>query len=320
MLTVLGESVIDLVAQPDGASFVAHAGGSSLNVAVGAARLGCDVALLARLPSGAFGPVVRGHAERSGLRLDACPAAAEQASLAVVTTDAQGKPHFDFYLEGTADWQWTAAELADVPTGTTILHFGSIAAARSPGRVPVADLVRRLRASGDVLLSFDPNVRPAVMDTDAPAAIEDLASLAHVVKVSDDDLDWLHPGVSVEDVAHRWRAGGASLVVVTRGAQGALAVLPSGSVITRPAPVVEVVDTVGAGDTVSAALLTGLENAGVASVSGLVALSDDACVALIDDALLAASMTCSVAGPNPPNAEQLRLRRDAAHAADTPSG
>lgn len=312
MLTVLGESVIDLVASPDGTSFVAHAGGGPVNVAVGAARLGADAALLARLPAGAFGPLVRSRASAAGVRLDACPDATELASLAVVTNDAQGKPQYDFYLDGTSDWQWTAADLADVPAGTTILHFGSIAAARSPGRAPIADLVRRLRSADEVLLSFDPNVRPAVMDPDAPAAIEELASLAHLVKASDDDLAWLHPGVPVEEVALRWQAGGASLVVVTRGAEGAVAVLPSGATVSRPAPVVEVVDTLGAGDTVSAALLSGLENAGVTGVSELAAWSDDACIALIDDALLAASLTCSVAGANPPTAAELAAARSSA--------
>ena len=303
MLTVLGEAIVDLVGQGD-RTYVAHPGGSPLNVAVGLGRLGQPVSLAARLSGDAFGGLFRAHLAAAGVDPRHLVAAAEPSTLAVATLDAAGVASYDFWTQGTADWQWTAAELAGVVADDTVaLHTGSVALELEPGASRILDLLRDVRHAGWVTISYDPNVRMATRGpvAEGRAAVERVVALAHVVKVSSEDLEWLYPGEDPVAAARRWSE--PALVVVTLGGDGAVA-LAGGREVRRPAPPVTVVDTVGAGDAFSAGLLAAL-----ADRDALGPGTDPAGVdlpAVLDQACLTAALTCARPGADPPTLAELR--------------
>ena len=161
---------------------------------------------MARLSGDTFGRVLRRHAERNRVDLRASAAATEPTTLAVVSLDEEGRASYDFYLDATADWQWSAEELARLPDQTTILHTGSLASWTPPGGDLIATLVRRVRAAGEIVLSYDPNVRPRLLGAPerGQALVERNVAAAHVVKASDEDLRWLYPDKWPATVAADW--------------------------------------------------------------------------------------------------------------------
>ncbi len=179
-----------------------------------------------------------------------------------------------------------------------------------PGADVVLDRVERLHGEGHTLLSFDPNVRPALAGPhrDAVRRVERYVAAAHVVKASDEDLAWLYPDTAATDVARQWAAHGPAVIVVTRGPDGCLAVRRSGSIIERASRPVEVVDTIGAGDAFESGLLSGLADAGGTSARQVEALSDDAMGAVLDRAVLVSAMTCQRAGADPPTRAEYEAR------------
>ncbi|HEY6744176.1 MAG TPA: PfkB family carbohydrate kinase, partial [Mycobacteriales bacterium] len=159
MLTVLGEAIVDLVADGE-RRFVAHPGGSPLNVAVGLGRLGQPVSLAARLSRDAFGAMFREHLAASTVDPRHLVDAPQPSSLAVATLDVDGVAVYDFWTEGTADWQWTEAELAGIVDDDTVaLHTGSLALELEPGAARIVELLGRVQ--GRTAISYDPNVRMA---------------------------------------------------------------------------------------------------------------------------------------------------------------
>jgi fructokinase len=305
VLTVLGETVVDLLPGDAAGHFRAHPGGSPLNVAVALARLGEPTALLARVSASAFGRLLHQHAHRNGVTVTGPVDRPEPASLAVVTLDRGGVARYDFYLNGSADWQWTPAELT-VPAGTTILHTGSLACYQPPGADEISNLLTRVRRDGEMLLSFDPNIRPDVVGELAAARqrTTQLIGAAHVVKASSEDLQILYPGEPVTAVARHWATLGPSLVVITLGGDGAFAVGP-GHEIRRTAPPVDVVDTVGAGDAFTAGLLCALRSTGRGTPATIRDLDREQLAAVIDQGIQVAAITCTRAGANPPRQDEL---------------
>ncbi|WP_431882754.1 carbohydrate kinase family protein [Micromonospora gifhornensis] len=297
MVTVLGEAVVDLVQGPDG-RFTAHPGGSPLNVAVGLARLGVPATLLARFSTSRFGRILRAHADANGVDLRHAVDTDDPATLAIASLDDDGVATYDFYVDGTADWQWRDDELSPALTSRGILHTGSLAVFRSPGADRVADALRTARAER-ALISIDPNIRPGLLGTPAQARarVEELIRLAHLVKASEEDVAWLYPGRPVEDVLRHWRDLGAALTVVTLGAGGALA-LSGTRTFRQPAPAVEVVDTIGAGDAFTAGLLAALSRA----ASGW---PNEEIAAALRYAVEVAAVTCTRAGADPPYRHEL---------------
>jgi fructokinase len=259
-VTVIGEAIIDLIPAGPPRTFQAVPGGGPYNVAIGLARLGHRATLMARLADTAFGRILHDHAQAEGIDLRAAPSAAEPATLAVVSLDAAARASYDFYLNGTADWQWTAEETGRAPTQNAVFHFGSIASWTPPGDARILDLARRLRDRGDVLITYDPNVRPGLLADPGHGqqVAERAIGLAHLAKASSDDIAWLYPDLAPEDVARRWLGLGATMVVITSSADGADAYGVPGWSVRRPALDVAVVDTVGAGDSFTAGLLGSL--------------------------------------------------------------
>ena len=316
MVCVIGEALIDLVMDPESATaagsktYLAHPGGSPYNVAIGLARLGQASQLLARLSGDAFGRQLRAHAEANGVDLSYAVSAPESSTVAVVSLDADRNAGYDFYRTGTADWQWRTAELDRMPADTAWLHTGSLASWTEPGATVIADQVRRRRDRHPVVISYDPNIRPALLPDHQAAVdqVETMVELADVVKASAEDLAWLYPGQDIDEVLHRWRALGSSVVVVTDGGRGARFLAGDADVGAVPARPVRVVDTVGAGDAFMAGLINALLARGF-SRSGEAAVPSvpDA----VAEAILVAALTCARAGANPPTAAELAEARAA---------
>jgi fructokinase len=301
MLTVLGEAVIDLVGEGD-RRFVAHLGGFARNVAVGLGRLGQPVSLAARLSRDTFGELFRAHLADDGVDARHLVEAAEPSTLAVLTLDPAGVARYDFWATGTSDWQWTDAELAGVvDDDPDALHTGSLALELEPGAGRIVDLLARLTAAGRTTISYDPNVRMAKLGPveAGRAAVERVVGLAHLVKVSAEDLDWLYPGEPPVAAATRWAAAGPELVVVTLGGDGAVALGPDRRPVHRDAPAVTVVDTVGAGDAFSAGLLAALAERGALG-RGKAGLAGVDLPAVLDRACLVAALTGARPGADPP--------------------
>src|SRR5690606_30502783 len=215
---VLGEALVDLVAEAEGWRFEAVPGGSPLNVAVALAATGQPVRLASRVGGDMFGELIRDHLTRHRVDLRDLRVGPEPTSLAVARLDPAGVARYQFY--GGTDWVGPVAL-----TGVSWLHVGSLAALREPAatavRAAVADAGRR-----GVPVSYDPNLRPALLGTpdQTRPAVERLVAAATVVKASREDLAWLYPGTPPAEVARRWAARGPRLVIVTDGAAGAMAV------------------------------------------------------------------------------------------------
>jgi fructokinase len=306
MFVVVGEALVDLVGQRGSRTLVAHPGGSPANVALGLARLGDQVTLLTRLGRDSFGEMVSAHLKASGVRVDAGPDAGAKTSLAVASL-AAGVASYDFRIE------WDIGDLAPLPVETRCVHTGSLATALAPGAAQVTDLLERERERGRVTISYDPNVRPALLGSPEAArpGIEHLVALSDVVKVSDEDLHWLYPDRRDVDVARDWLALGAPLVIVTRGGAGVFAVTAHLE-LDRPATPIDLVDTVGAGDSFTAGLLDGLGRAdliGGVRRDALASIDESSLVSVLDEASLIASITCSRPGADPPTWAEVETAR-----------
>ena len=307
VLTVIGEALVDLVPEPAAGGYREAPGGSPFNVAIGLARLGNRTSLMARFSDDRYGQLLRSAAAAEGVDLQAAPHAPERSTVATASVGDGGDVTYEFDMDGTADWQWTAAELRELDPGTDVLHFGSIAAWTPPGAERIADLVSDLRARGRVLISYDPNVRPAVFGGRVRGIemLERSVRDAHVVKASREDLEWLYPEIAPDDVAARWSRLGANLVVVTDGAEGATAYRGTRAPLHRPGRRVTVVDTIGAGDAFTAGLLTGLVRRRLHRNRRLAGISNGALADIIDEAVLVSAITCEREGADPPRLDEL---------------
>jgi fructokinase len=301
-ITVLGECVADAFTEPASTSFELALrvlpGGGPANTAVALARLGTPARFLARLSDDVFGRLFRAHLEASGVDLSSAVAAAEPSTLAVAELDAEGQAAFSFHAQATADWQWTAEELAGVDLSeTACVHTGSLALVREPGAAVVEDFMAA--AAPRSTISIDPNVRPLLVHPEVyRARLARWCDLADVLRLSEDDLELLLPGTPPEKACDIWHAAGARLVVITRGGDGALASL-DGERLHVPAVATRVVDTVGAGDSFAAGLLHHLGTRGLLGGRLKEICLDDVAEAC-RFATQVAALTCSVTGPNPP--------------------
>ena len=304
---VIGETIIDLVDPGDGSACLAHPGGGPLNVAIGLARLGNPTAFVGRMSRDPLGTVLRRHLERSGVDISAVVWGGEPSTIALLEL-SDGKAVYEFSASGTADFQWSAEEVAVLPAGAPVVHFGSLTSWQPPGDEVVNRRIAELRAAGTVLVSYDPNARPTLQldAASARAKVARSAGLAHVIKASSDDIDWLYDGRDLDSVAAGWLRGGAALVVITTGPGGATAWVPGLAPVTRPAFAARLVDTVGAGDAFMSGLLDALGRRGLATPGALGALADPAALAaIIDHALVVAAITCGRAGADPPSGAEV---------------
>ncbi|MDT7555245.1 MAG: fructokinase [Pseudonocardiales bacterium] len=312
IVAVAGEALVDLVPAPVSEYFEARPGGSPANVAVGLARLGVPTRMLARIADDMLGRRLTAHLENNGVDLSHVVLASEQTSMAMVSVGSDGGPSYDFRIAGTADWQWTSDELKGALDGPVVaLHSGSLALTMEPGAPVLRELMATAAATATI--SYDPNCRPLLMGdpADVLSGVHELLGIADVVKVSSEDLAWLSPGTTPEEILQDWVGRGPAIVAITLGSEGVLAGTSDGLQVRRPGVLVTVIDTVGAGDTFSGALLAGLHERGLLGAEArpaLQAVDASTLEALLDQAALAAAITCSRRGADPPTREDLAAR------------
>jgi fructokinase len=301
---VIGEALIDIV-ERDGQIMGEHVGGSPLNVAVGLARLGRGVDFLTHIGDDDRGRRIAGYVKRSGAELVSGSITADHTPTAAATLDESGQAQYVFDI----DWQ-----LAGTPevTPPLVAHTGSIATVLEPGCRATAALLNAYHVSATI--SFDPNVRPALIEDDEQARtrIDRLVERCDVVKASDEDVDWIDPNRTPEQVARTWLGLGPAIVAVTMGERGAFAICEAGvaRVASRP---VNVVDTVGAGDAFMTGLIDALWSLGLLGAerrTDLRRISVDTLTEVLQTAALSSALTVARAGADLPD----RATRDAAAA------
>lgn len=309
-ILVCGEALFDVFVGPDAgprlpAEFVA--GGSPMNVAIGLARLGAPSSYFGGLSTDRFGEILREGLRREGVDLSHAPAKPNATTLSVVATGADGQPRYTFYGADAADRVVTAADLPANLDGYAAITMGSYTLSVAP----VADALLALaeREGARRVISLDPNLRPSVIGDVAawPAQFERFARRATLIKASDEDIAIAFGGrVSPAEAAARWLDLGAKLVVVTRGAEGAVA-FGCGEPLEIAGRKVDVVDTVGAGDTFHAAMLADLGRREALSREALESLTRDALGGVLRYAVAAASVTCQRRGADLPRRDDPEL-------------
>jgi len=306
MILVCGEALVDLfVLGENGARLAAEAvaGGSPFNVAIGLARLGCPAALCTGLSTDRFGRLLTDVLTKEGVNLDYAMRTPRLTTISVVATDRDGHPAYSFHGEGAADRNVTVADLKPaLEPDIEALTFGSYTLVVEP--VAEAYLTLAQREAGRRAICLDPNIRPSVIGDirNWPSQFRRFLRTATIVKASEEDIAVAYgAGTAIAEVARDWMTQGPVLVVVTRGAEGAVAFLGDRT-IEVPGRKVTVVDTVGAGDTFSAALLAGLRRGGRLAPARIGELDMDALGSVLTYAVVASSITCSRRGADLPTA------------------
>jgi len=310
-VVIAGEALVDLV--PDGAGRLTPLpGGSPFNVAVGLGRLDVPTTFLGAISSDAFGDLLADRLRAAGVTLALPGRSPRPTTLAMVHLDADGHASYGFYLDGTsatgldaATIDAAAARAPHVVDAPLHVSLGAVTLT-TPGIGPVlTDLLER--AAQRPFVSLDPNVRPAVIDDldAARRAIASAVAAVDVVKVSDADLEALHPGRDPLSVAGEWARSGPALVVVTRGADGATAVRSEGGTLTVASLPVDVVDTVGAGDAFTSGLLAALDARDLLDRTALRRADAATLRDVLTFAACVAALTCTRAGSDPPRRSEL---------------
>jgi len=296
---VCGEVLIDLIPGADGVR-VPHVGGGPANTAKALARLGLDAHFIDGISTDKYGVAARKELLDDEVKLDLALTSEKPTCLATVTLDAKGGASYEFLIDGTATFDFSLDWLPDPSRyKPQVLHIGTLVTVIEPGADVLYDWAIHVAEFAPIV--YDPNIRPSVMgDRDKyQASVEKWAAISSVIKVSDDDMAWLYPGVEYVDVAKRWVSDGAALVVVTRGSQGLIGFTADG-VVKVPGVRIEVADTVGAGDTVGAIIVEAMVAKGILNLTG------DVLKSTLHRAAVAAGITCSRKGAQPPYKHELK--------------
>lgn len=318
MIVVIGEALIDLIEDKSTAGrYQAVVGGANANVAIALARAGAKQQLLARISNDPFGQKIRQRLVDNNVGLDYSISAKEPTSVAIASIGAGGGASYSFYVENTADWGWTLQELPTQETmtslGTTALQFGCLTMAMPPGNAVIEAWAKEYFEKDLLTLSHDVNVRPALGFDQAAerARIERVNSFSHLIKASDDDINWLYgldPGSNVDQIAWDWIEDSERIVFVTRGGDGVSIYRKNQTKLDVASRKVKVQDTVGAGDTFCANTLNQLQNLGAlgaAPFEKLASVTDQQLVEIAKVSSVAASMACEKTGAEPPTGSEL---------------
>ncbi|SDG39177.1 carbohydrate kinase family protein [Sulfitobacter delicatus] len=308
MILCCGEALIDMIPTPTNAGpdgFVPHAGGAVFNTAIALGRLGAQVGMLSGLSSDMFGrQLVDGlkasHVDVSHLVLSDRP-----TTLAFVRL-VGGHATYDFYDENSAGRMITAQDMPTLSNEVSALYFGGISLACEPGADAYADLLTGATEGRAVMI--DPNIRPGfIKDIERyRQRLDRMLALSDIVKVSDEDLNWLNPAtMSLHDKVREILRKGPSVVILTRGGEGATGYLANGDEVQVPAVKAEMVDTVGAGDTFNAGVLAKLSELGQLEKDALAKLEPEVLAEALAYGARVAAVTVSRAGANPPWVEEV---------------
>ena len=308
MIFCCGEALVDMIAGsgPEGSgTFTAHAGGAVFNTAISLGRLGMRPGFISGISTDMFGTLLSETLRESGVSTDHVLLSDLPTTLAFVSL-VEGQAKYMFYDENTAGRSLSSDRLPDLPEGTEALYFGGISLISEPGADFYAALAQR-EAERHVIM-IDPNIRPGFI-RDEPvyrARLDRMIAVSDILKVSDEDLDWLLPGdMAMGDKARQMIAKGPGMVIVTRGGEGAVAFLSGGIEVAVPSQRVTVVDTVGAGDTFNAGVLAKLSERGLLDKAACAKMTEEDARAALTHGAAVAAITVSRAGANPPWAAEL---------------
>lgn len=304
MILCCGEALIDFIPASDNQTYRPCPGGSILNIAVGLGRMNVPVGFLSRLSTDLFGDILQRHLHQNKVDLLLSPRVNGQTTLAFVSIDDSfsPEPQYAFYAQGAVDRMMTLNDLPEKLSDDVVaLHFGSISLVLEPGASTLEAIMQREKSQR--IITLDPNVRPIVIN-DWPAyraRFKGWLSCVDILRMSDADLQHIYPEDTIETLLPNWFNLGVSLVVLTRGADGAVGFLPTGQIISVASEKILIRDTVGAGDTFFAALLAYLyEKNYLSSQSSLARLSTDDLHACLVFASKAAAINCTRNGADPP--------------------
>ncbi|WP_304950439.1 carbohydrate kinase family protein [Sulfitobacter sp.] len=308
MILCCGEALIDMVAAPslDGPDgFVPHSGGAVFNTAIALGRLGARAGMLTGLSRDMFGDQLADALKASDVDTTHIIRSDRPSTLAFVKLE-DGQASYSFFDENSAGRMIRPEDMPELPSDITALFFGGISLASDPSASAYAALLDR--QGGPRAVMIDPNIRPLFI-TDAEGYRRRMAAMisqADIVKVSDEDLNWLNPAplTQAEKISAMLDTG-PSVVIVTQGAEGAIATLADGTSITVPAVKTHVVDTIGAGDTFNAGFLAKLSDLDLLTPEALGTLDPDALRDAMTYGARVAAITVSRAGANPPWANEL---------------
>jgi fructokinase len=302
MLLSCGDALVDFlpVTSVDGRdAIVPVVGGSCLNIAVGMARLGAPAGFVGGISTDLFGRMIADHALASQVELRYATRSERQTTLAFVRT-VGGEPQYAFYDEATASRNWIHRCGSIHFDEIEAIHVGSTTLANDKGAAQTLALIED--AGGSTTISFDPNCRPNLVRHKARYVdqMNAFAASANIVRMSDVDFEFLYGGSDYGERARSLIAAGASLVVVTRGIKGAQAWHREVGLVEVQAPTIDVIDTIGAGDSFQAALLFALRAIGRIKTGALAQLNADELRRALSFASICAAFTCGRAGADPP--------------------
>ncbi len=314
MIVVIGEALIDLISKGNSGNYQAVVGGANANVALALAIRGEKQIFLGRISNDGFGQQIRSHLAGNGVNLDYSISAKEQTTLAVATIDASGVASYSFYTQNTADWGWTKDELPSLERlsllGVKAIQYGCLTMAIGPGNRVVESWLSEIHARDQITLSHDLNIRPALgFDRETERTrVEKLNQISHIIKASDADIEWLYdlaPGSNLDSIAASWSAG--KLVIITKGSEG-VSLYKDGERIDVPGLKVQLVDTVGAGDTFMASFLSeisALGNLGSKPGIKILSLSSEQLTSAAKVANAAAAVVCERTGCQAPTKSEI---------------
>jgi len=294
---VIGEVLIDLI--PDGTERKAVVGGGPANTAKALAKLGIDTQFIDGISSDKYGQMALKELHNDTVKLDFIHFSDKPTCLAILSLDSSGAASYEFMIEGTATFDFSASWLPEPQSlKPSLLHIGTLATVIEPGASVLFGWAQSVASVAPIV--FDPNIRPAVLGDrdDYVKKVEKWVEISSAVKVSDEDLNWLYPGKSINEIVNKWLEVGVELVVVTLGDKGITAYRKNEQISVDAVKVV-VADTVGAGDTVGAVLVEAIVKNGLNKLTGEVLKS------MLNRAVKAAAITVSRTGANPPSKEEI---------------
>ena len=294
---VAGEVLIDLI--PDADQHLAVVGGGPANTAKALAKLGVKTHFIDGISNDEYGQMAKTELLSAKVLLDYTQYSNKPTCTAKVTLSKSGSASYEFVIEGTATFDFSALWLPDPQTHKpSLLHIGTLATVIEPGASVLFKWAQSVAHVAPIV--FDPNIRPAVLGdrNEYVKKVEKWVPISSAVKVSDEDLNWLYPGKSIDDIVNKWLEVGVQLVVVTLGDKGITAYRKNEQIYVDAVKVI-VADTVGAGDTVGAVLLEAIVNNGLDKLTGEMLKS------MLNRAAKAAAITVSRTGANPPSKEEI---------------
>ena len=294
---VCGEVLIDLI--PDGVERKAVVGGGPANTAKALAKLGIETQFIDGISTDMYGQMALKQLHQDGVLLDYVKFSDKPTCLAIVSLNNAGGATYEFLIDGTATFDFTPEWLPNLLTvKPSLLHIGTLVTAIEPAASVLHNWASIVKNVAPIV--FDPNIRPAVMADreEYVRQVERWIEISSAVKVSDDDIYWLYPDKSIDDVANTWLTMGPELVVVTFGDKG-LSGFRVGEKVSVEAKKVVVADTVGAGDTVGAILVEAIVEQGLANLRGQLLISK------LERAAKAAAITVSRTGALPPGRDEI---------------